>query len=204
MSKLSFRGVNVTNGSFQVAFTFVRTVGARLRTTGVCTLVVPNLRNSAFLLRIFKILGAEGGTLKGFHFTVFFAPFSNSLAKWVLFTPAPTVPSALNALRCTFVVHQIRTIRLKSVELAADSIQIKCSPPAQLIAQRRAAKLGGAGQLPAKEYEWFNKTLKAVLEICLHPNVTGSQLANQRMYLADFLGTFSVTTGNIENKFWIG
>ena len=29
--------------------------------TGVCTLVVPNLRNYAFLLRIFEIVGAEGG-----------------------------------------------------------------------------------------------------------------------------------------------
>lgn len=34
---------------------------ARLRTTGVCTLVVPNARDSAFLLSIFEILGAEGG-----------------------------------------------------------------------------------------------------------------------------------------------
>jgi hypothetical protein len=54
MSKLSFRGLPL-----------VRTVGARLPTTGVCTLVVPELTKSTFLLRIFKILGAEGETQLG-------------------------------------------------------------------------------------------------------------------------------------------
>ena len=38
---------------------------AGLPTTGVCTLVVPKLQNSAFLLRIFKVLGAEGETQLG-------------------------------------------------------------------------------------------------------------------------------------------
>jgi hypothetical protein len=55
----------VTNSSFQGALPLVRIEGARVRTTGVCTLVVPNLRNSAFLLRIFKMSGAEGETQLG-------------------------------------------------------------------------------------------------------------------------------------------
>ena len=52
----------MTNSSFQGALPLVRIEGARVRTTGVCTLVVPKLRISAFLLRFFKIAGAEGGT----------------------------------------------------------------------------------------------------------------------------------------------
>ena len=31
------------------------------RSASVCTLVVPNLRNFAFLLRTFRVTGAEGG-----------------------------------------------------------------------------------------------------------------------------------------------
>jgi hypothetical protein len=52
----------VSNGSFQAAFPLLRITKARLRSTGVCTLVVPKLHNSAFLLRIFKVVGAEGET----------------------------------------------------------------------------------------------------------------------------------------------
>jgi hypothetical protein len=55
----------VSNGSFQAAFTSLRIEGIQVGTTGVCTLVVPKLGNSAFLLRIFKILGAEGETQLG-------------------------------------------------------------------------------------------------------------------------------------------
>jgi len=52
MNKLSFRGVNITNGLFQAAFPLVRIAVAGLPITDVCTLVVPKLRNAAFLLEI--------------------------------------------------------------------------------------------------------------------------------------------------------
>ena len=39
----------------------VRMLDTAPNPTGVCPLVVPKRRKSAFLLRLFKILGAEGG-----------------------------------------------------------------------------------------------------------------------------------------------
>jgi hypothetical protein len=47
----------LNNGSFQAA----RIVAGEFPTKDVCTLVVPELTKSAFLVRIFKVLGAEGG-----------------------------------------------------------------------------------------------------------------------------------------------
>ena len=50
--------MNVTEAAFPSA----EILSPRLGIKGICTLVVPKRRKSAFLLRIFKILGAEGGT----------------------------------------------------------------------------------------------------------------------------------------------
>ena len=58
-------------------------MGTTANCTGVCTLVVPKLQNSAFLLRIFEILGAEGGIRihlsEGFKFARKFAESANLL-----------------------------------------------------------------------------------------------------------------------------
>ena len=62
LRQLSFRGVSVNNGSFQAVFTLARIFRAPLRTTGICTLVVPKLGTSAFLLRLFELAGAGGRT----------------------------------------------------------------------------------------------------------------------------------------------
>lgn len=53
--------MNVTEAAFPSA----EILSPRLGIKGICTLVVPKRRNSAFLLRIFKILGAEGETHLG-------------------------------------------------------------------------------------------------------------------------------------------
>lgn len=56
------------------------------------------------------------------------------------------------------------TVKLKSVKTGGRVRTNKVPGAAQLIAQRRAAKLGGAVQILTKEYEWFNKTLRSVSE----------------------------------------
>jgi hypothetical protein len=94
-----FHGVNVNNGSFQAA----RIAAGELPTKGVCTLVVPKLRKSAFLLRMFKILGAEGETPTAFCFTTVFT-FRKNPNKTVLSRSALSAPSALSAFRCALVV----------------------------------------------------------------------------------------------------
>ena len=58
----------MTNRSFEATFNSSKIAGTRLGTIGVCTLVVPKRRKSAFLLRIFKILGAEGETHFGYSY----------------------------------------------------------------------------------------------------------------------------------------
>ncbi len=58
----------LNNGSFQAA----RIAVGKLPTTGVCTLVVPKLTKSAFLLRIFKIPGAEGETRAPYFLVPFY------------------------------------------------------------------------------------------------------------------------------------
>ena len=52
----------MNDGSFQAVFSLARILRAPLRTTRVCTLVVPKLGNSVFLLRVFEIAGAGGRT----------------------------------------------------------------------------------------------------------------------------------------------
>jgi hypothetical protein len=69
------------NGSFQT----VRIAAGKLPTTDVCTLVVPKPQKPAFLLRIFKILGAEGGTPSTTPFLVVLQGFVNFLRKTALF-----------------------------------------------------------------------------------------------------------------------
>ena len=54
--------MNETNRSFEATLTSAKIVSPLVGTTGVCTLVVPKLRKYAVLLKIFEILGAEGGT----------------------------------------------------------------------------------------------------------------------------------------------
>ncbi len=71
----------MTNSSFQGALPLVRIEGARVRTTGVCTLVVPELPKLAFSLSIFEILGAEGGTPSNTLFLAVLQGFFNFLRK---------------------------------------------------------------------------------------------------------------------------
>ena len=52
----------MANGSSEGDFTPMRIVDTRLQSSSICTLVVPRRREPAFLLRIFEIPGAEGGT----------------------------------------------------------------------------------------------------------------------------------------------
>jgi hypothetical protein len=54
----------------------MRFVGIQLPTRGVCTLVVPEVQNSAFLLRIFEITGAEGGTRTPYFLALFLLGFT--------------------------------------------------------------------------------------------------------------------------------
>ena len=73
--------MNVTNCSFQAAFTCMRMGRSPLQSTGVCTLVVPKLRNAAFLIGDLRGIGAEGENSTTTCFTGFFTYFANMLTK---------------------------------------------------------------------------------------------------------------------------
>lgn len=98
MSEATLRKDKVTNGLFHAAFTLVRILRARLRTTGVCTLVVPKTKNYAFLLRIFKILGAEGGLISNTVFLPFLLGILIFLGKLQFWDSALTAPSNFKVL----------------------------------------------------------------------------------------------------------
>ncbi len=65
----------------KAVFRLGENVGTAPNPTGVCPLVVPKLQNSAFLLRIVTIAGAEGENSTPLCFTRFFAHSSNMLTK---------------------------------------------------------------------------------------------------------------------------
>jgi len=91
----------------EAAFPTAEILSPPLGIEDICTLVVPKRRKSAFLLRIFKILGAEGGDSE--QYTVFgcFTRLFQSSEQNALLDSALTAPSALSARGCTLVVPDI-------------------------------------------------------------------------------------------------
>ena len=83
----------MNNDSFQA----VRIAAGEIQTKGVCTLVVSDRTESEFLLRFFKIAGAEGGTRTPFCFTGFFTLFAKS--------PTKSHFSFLRSLHCLHYPH---------------------------------------------------------------------------------------------------
>src|SRR5688500_15001334 len=67
------------------------------RTTGVCTLVGLNLRNLRFLLRVFRVAGAEGGLISNTLFLPFLLRVLIFLGKPRVSCSAPFAPSVLSA-----------------------------------------------------------------------------------------------------------
>lgn len=56
------------------------------------------------------------------------------------------------------------TVKLKSTKTGGKTRTIKVPGAAELISERKAAKLGGVERVLTKEYEWFKETLKTVSE----------------------------------------
>ena len=55
-------------------------------------------------------------------------------------------------------------VKLKSTKTGGKTRPIKVPGAAELIAQRKAAKLGGSERVLTKEYEWFKETFKTISE----------------------------------------
>ena len=56
-------------------------------------------------------------------------------------------------------------VKLKSTKTSGKTRPIKVPGAAELIAQRKAARLGGRDRVLTKEYEWFKETFKTISEI---------------------------------------